>query len=216
MEQSYHTSPLDAAAEILWFNGIVVVAAAGNEGPGAIDVAPANDPFLITVGATDEKQTFDPADDVVAPYSAYGLTMDGHLKPDLVAPGQDIVSLLSDQSSWGYEHPERLAINGEYFRLSGTSMSTPMVAGAVALLLQDEPELTPDQVKYRLTHTGPTIQGSGDDTNSYPYLDVYAAVTGTTTESANTDMPASQMLWTGDEPVVWNSVNWNSVNWNSR
>ena len=214
-QQSYHTSPLDAAAEILWFNGIVVVASAGNEGPGAIDNAPANDPFIITVGATDEQQTTDPSDDMVAPYSAYGVTMDGFIKPDIVAPGQNIVSVLSGNSDLGYEHPDRVVVNGDYFRLSGTSMSAPMVAGAVALLLQDEPDLTPDQVKYRLTHTGPTIKGSDGDPNSYPYLDVYAAVTDTTTESANTGIEASQLLWTGDEPLNWDSVNWNSVNWNS-
>ena len=61
-------------------------------------------------------------------------------------------------------------------------MSAPMVAGAVALLLQDEPDLNPDQVKYRLMATGTPIQGSDGDPNSYPYLDVYAAVTGTTTD----------------------------------
>jgi serine protease AprX len=213
--QSYHTSPIDAAAEILWFNGIVVVTSAGNYGPDAVNFAPANDPFIITVGASDERQTAGPTDDTVAPYSAYGVTLDGFIKPDIIAPGQDIVSLLSSNSSWGYEHPDRLAYSIDYFRLSGTSMSAPMVAGAAALLLQDEPELTPDQVKYRLMNSGPTIRGSDGDANSYPYLDVYAVITGSTAESANTGTVASQLLWTGDEPVNWESVNWNSVNWNS-
>lgn len=213
--QSYHHSPIDAAAEILWFNGIVVVASAGNEGSGAIDSAPANDPFLITVGASDELQTADPTDDIVATYSAFGTTMDGHVKPDVVAPGQDIVSLLSDSSDWGYLYPERLAINGEYFRLSGTSMSAPMVAGAAVLLLDAQPDLTPDQLKYRLMNAGGIIQGVDGDPRSYPYLDVLAAVTSTSTESANTGLAASQLLWTGDEPLSWDSVNWNSVNWNS-
>jgi serine protease AprX len=213
--QSYHTSPLDAAAEILWFNGLVVVASAGNEGPNAVDYAPANDPFIITVGATDEQQTADPSDDFIAEYSAYGVTMDGFVKPDIVAPGQDIVSVLSSNSNWDVEYPERRAVTSDYFRLSGTSMSAPMVVGATVLLLEDEPELTPDQVKHRLISTGRTIDGSAGDTNTYPYLDVYAAVTGNTAESANTGIAASQLLWTGDEPVMWDSVNWNSVNWNS-
>jgi serine protease AprX len=215
MPQSYHTSPLDAAAEILWFNGIVVVASAGNEGPNAIDTAPANDPFIITVGASDEMQTADPADDVIAPYSAFGITMDGFAKPDIIAPGQDIVSLLASTSDWNMLHPERLEGEGSYFRLSGTSMSAPMVVGAAVLLLQDEPNLTPDQVKYRLMASGRTIPGVSGDTRDYPYLDVLAAVTGTSTESANTGLPASQLLWTGSEPLTWESVNWNSVNWNS-
>jgi serine protease AprX len=90
-----------------------------------------------------------------------------------------------------------------------------MVTGAVALLLQDEPELTPDQVKYRLMYTGHPIVGSDGDTNTYAYLDVLEAVTGTTTESSNTGIEACALLWTGDEPINWNSVNWNSVNWNS-
>lgn len=213
--QSYHTSPLDAAAEILWFNGLVVVAAAGNEGPNAVDYSPANDPFVITVGATDEQQTADPSDDFIADYSAYGVTMDGFVKPDIVAPGQDIVSVLSANSNWDAEHTDRLENGNDYIRLSGTSMSAPMVVGASVLLLEDEPYLTPDQVKYRLMTTGRTISGSNGDPNNYPYLDVYAAVTGTSTESANTGIEASQLLWTGNEPVMWDSVNWNSVNWNS-
>jgi len=220
VEQSYHTSPLDAATEILWFNGIVVVVSAGNKGPSGTyntaNAAPANDPFVITVGASDEKATTKLNDDSIASYSAYGVTVDGFSKPDIIAPGTSIYSVLSRNSSWGTQYPGRLAYNGEYFRLSGTSMAAPMVAGAVALLLQDEPNLTPDQVKYRLLNAGNTISGSSSDPRrSYPYLNVYKAVTGTTTQSANTGLQASQMLWSGSEPVTWGSVNWNSVNWNS-
>jgi len=213
VEQSYHTSPLDAAAEILWFNGIVVVASAGNKGPAGsyntVSAAPANDPFIITVGASDEKGTTDRTDDVIAPFSARGITSDGFSKPEMVAPGTSIISVLSKLSPWDEQYPDRNVLNGEYFRLSGTSMAAPMVAGAVALLLQDEPNLTPDQVKYRLMQTG------SPRSTTIAYLDVYAAVTGVTTESANTGLQASQLLWSGSEPVTWTSVNWNSVNWNS-
>lgn len=219
MEQSYHASPMNAAAEILWFNGIVVVTSAGNTEVGSaldsINTAPANDPFLITVGASDEVQTPDYGDDAVAVYSANGTTMNGFVKPDIVAPGQDIISLLSPDSSWYYEHPFRVLASGYYFRLSGTSMAAPMVTGAVALLLQDEPDLTPDQVKYRLMYTGHPIDGSNGDSNTYAYMDVLEAVTGTTTGSSNTGIEASELLWSGDEPINWGSVNWNSVNWNS-
>ena len=211
-ESSYHTSPLDAAAEILWFNGIVVVASVGNKGSGSgyntANAAPANDPFIITVGATNEHGSADISNDTLASFSAHGTTVDGFNKPEIIAPGTDIISILGP-GIWISEHPDHVVMNGEYFRLSGTSMSAPMVTGAVVLLLQDEPNLTPDQVKYRLINSDRFI-GGGD-----PYLDIYAAVTGTSSESANTGLVASKLLWTGDDPVSWDSVAWNSVAWNS-
>lgn len=217
VESSYNNSPMDAAAEILWFNGVVVVASAGNywsnNSFNPVRAAPANDPFIITVGATDEKGTTKRTDDVAANFSSFGNTMDGYFKPDIYAPGKNIVSVLSDSSSWKNQYPDRVELVNEYFRLSGTSMAAPMVTGAVVLLLQDEPNLTPDQVKYRLINTaswlGPT-----------KYLDVYSAVTGITTKSANTGIKPSQLLATGPDAVNfasvgWNSVGWNSVGWNS-
>jgi len=103
-----------------------------------------------------------------------------------------------------------------YFKMSGTSMAAPVVAGAAALLLQDEPNLSPDQVKYRLIATANTNWGGYNPAvGGAPYLDVYAAVKGTTNQSANNGLQASQLLWSGSQPITWNSVNWNSVNWNS-
>ena len=211
--ESYQTNPIDAAVEILWFNKIVVVTSAGNTGVGRL-YPPANDPFVITVGATDDRGTPELTDDVLASFSAYGTTGDGFAKPELVAPGTNIVSLMPNwsNSALAAAHPDHI-VGQYYFRMSGTSMAAPMVAGAVALLLQDEPNLTPDQVKYRLLATARPLDtrtraGAG-------YLDVYAAIHGTTTQSANTNIRASKLLWTGSTPVTWNSVNWNSVNWNS-
>jgi serine protease AprX len=233
VEQSYHLSPLDAAVEILWFNGIVVIASAGNEGQSeginTVNAAPANDPFIITVGASHEQVTANRTDDTLLSDSAHGITIDGYHKPELIAPGKDIISVLAASSDWYYDHPERAVLGKEYFRLSGTSMAAPMVTGSVALMLQAEPSLTPDQVKYRLTHTGEFIDG-------YPYLDVLDAVTTHTTESANEGVIPHMLLakmaliayWSNTEcgetcdwenidwsAVNWNSVNWNSVNWNS-
>lgn len=217
--ESYHTSPLCAAAEILWFNGIVVVASAGNNGTAKL-FPPANDPFVITVGAVDDKNTASLSDDVMATFSAYGTTADNITKPDLVAPGRNVISLLaSDDSQLATLHwLNRVAgaLGWNYFRMSGTSVAAPVVSGGAALLLQDEPHLTPDQVKYRLMATAnkswpgyvPERAGAGT-------LDIYAAVTGNTTQSANTSIVASQMLWTGNQPLTWGSASWNSASWNS-
>ena len=214
--QSYHTSPLDAAAEILWFNGIVVVVSAGNNGTATL-YPPANDPFVITVGATNDLNTAILTDDVVASFSAYGADETGMAKPDLVAPGTNLIAYLPEVNSLtiSVEHPAN-RVDTNYFRMSGTSMSAPLVSGAAAILMQSNPNLTPDQVKYRLKATAnkswpaynATTAGAG-------YLDVYAAVKATTTQSANTGLPASQLLWTGQDPVNWGSVNWGSVNWGS-
>jgi serine protease AprX len=213
--ESYHTSPLDAAVEILWFNKIVVVASAGNRGNGAI-YPPANDPFIITVGATDDKGTPSLNDDIMASFSAYGLTTDSIKKPDLVAPGTNIIARLVNQNmGLASAHPSN-KVGTQYFRMSGTSMSAPMVSAAVALLLQDEPGLTPDQVKFRLmSSANKSWPGYNANQSGAGYLDVYATVRGTTTKSANMGLKPSQLLTTGPAPIAWGSVGWNSVGWNS-
>jgi serine protease AprX len=234
VKQSYNVDPLCAAAEILWFNGIVVVVSAGNTGTADL-YPPANDPFVITVGAVDDKGTtkdskgnFSVADDTVASFSSYGKDETGNVKPDLVAPGKSIVSTMaSNGATLVQQHPAN-QVNNYYFMMSGTSMSAPIVAGAVALLLQSEPNLNPDQVKYRLKATAlqSAARGSWDTrakwtnynatTAGAGYLDIYAAVTQTSIlGTTNTALPASQLLWTGSTPVTWGSANWSSVNWSS-
>jgi serine protease AprX len=218
VDESYHTNPLDAAAEVLWFNGIVVVVSAGNKGSNKL-YPPANDPFVITVGAVDDKGTAALSDDAMASFSAYGTTVDKFNKPDLVAPGKNIVSLMGNGTGMPVDHPANIVrVNGAavYFRMSGTSTSAPIVAGAVALLLQDEPKLNPDQVKYRLKATA-NKSWSGYDANKAGagYLDVMAAVKGTTTQTANTGLTASKLLWKGTIIPAWGSVDWGSVDWGS-
>lgn len=213
--ESYHTSPLNAAVEVLWFNEIVVVVSAGNNGTATL-FPPANDPFVITVGAVDDRGTASRSDDLVASFSAYGTTGEGMVKPDLVAPGKNIVAVKGNSvNRLAADHPGNVVATS-YFKMSGTSMAAPMVAGAAALLLQDEPGLTPDQVKYRLMATAnKSWAGYTSAKAGAGYLDAYAAVNGATTQSANTGVPASQMLWTGADPVAWNSVSWSSVSWSS-
>ena len=234
LEQTYHESALNLAAEILWFNNIVVVASAGNRSKDGlfytITASPANDPYIITVGSSDEKDTDDRLDDTISLYSAHGKTLSGHIKPDIIAPGYNIISTLSPHSSWLTEHPDRVEGNGAYFRMSGTSMAAPIVSGAVALLLQSEPHLTPDQVKYRLMHTGSNIDplwyDSLLDSHTYAYVNVQQAVNTPTTELANEGlMPHSTLAkmamiayWasTSDsEEIDWESVDWESVNWDA-
>ena len=230
--QSYLVDPLDAAAEILWFNKVTVVVSAGNNGAnGAPAVfAPANDPFVITVGATNTYSTATPTDDTVAPFSAYGKDETGNIKPDLVAPGIGIVSTKPGISAklvvahWGFV----LSANLNYMTVAGTSFAAPQVAAAAALLLQSEPNLTPDQVKYRLKATAlqNTARGNWDTRQKWTsynqiaagagYLDIQAAVTQKNiTGSANQGIAVSHLLYSGNSPVNWSSVNWSSVNWSS-
>jgi serine protease AprX len=152
--QSYKTDPLDAAAESAWMHGIVVVAAAGNRGTDsdAVQYAPANDPYVITVGAVDENGTASPLDDTIPDWSSQGTTQDGFQKPDVYAPGAHIISVLAPNSAFAGMCP-KCTLGGDYIRTSGTSMAAAMVSGLVADLLEDRSYLTPDQVKGLLTST---------------------------------------------------------------
>src|SRR4051812_36622799 len=163
--QSYQLDPLAYAAEQAWHKGIVVVVAVGNEGFGTGKVNnPATDPYVIAVGSDDAKGTADVADDVVSSFSNDG---DGTRNPDVIAPGEHVVSLRSPNSFLDQSHPAA-AIEGRYFRGSGTSQATAVVSGAAALLLSQRPDLTPDQVKAILMGTAQHLpaataaqQGSG-------------------------------------------------------
>jgi serine protease AprX len=162
---SYRTDPMSAAVEIAWRRGLVVVVAAGNGGPAGGTVAsPGIDPYAITVGATDDHGTISPRDDTLAPFSSWG-SADSNAKPDLVAPGRRIISLRVPGSALDLLYPDRVVTTpsgATYIRLSGTSMATPVVSGAIALLLQRRPSLTPDQVKAILVGTTqPYGQDSG-------------------------------------------------------
>ena len=153
----YWADPLDRAVEAAWQAGIVVVAAAGNGGPNPMTVAvPGNDPYVITVGALDGKETAgNLADDTLTSYSAAGPTYDLFVKPDVVAPGHKLVSFLSPDSKFAKERTDRK--RGEHwFVMNGTSTATPLVSGIAALILEQHPNLSPDEVKYRLLASAAT------------------------------------------------------------
>ena len=145
--------PLDRALERLWFSGVVVVTAAGNfavDGQQSNEpFAPANDPFAITVGASDTTNTLTTADDTAAPWSAYGHTFDGFEKPELGAPGRYVVASVPTDSTLYQQRPDRVVAPGQ-LELSGTSFAAPMISGIAANLLALHPSWTPDQVKGAL------------------------------------------------------------------
>jgi serine protease AprX len=156
---------LNRAVERAWASGIVVLAAAGNAGPSAETITvPGNDPYVITVGSVNESRT--PGywkDDVLPAYSSTGPTLDGFVKPDVLAPGSQIVSFmynackassppancLASSQTLVQAHPN-YSQDQSFFRMSGTSMATSVASGVVALMLQANPTWTPDQVKFRL------------------------------------------------------------------
>src|SRR5918995_223306 len=150
--ESYRTDPLAAAV---------------NEGAtqDGVTFAPANDPWVVTVGALDDKGTWMRGDDSLAPWSSRGLTQDGVRKPDVLAPGVGLVSTLAVGSDFQDLCPG-CVVDGRYFRAGGTSMATAVVSGAAALLLEDHPDWTPAQVKGALVSTLDDVPGAGGVVNT--------------------------------------------------
>ena len=255
--ESYTLDPVCQAVEAAWKSGIVVVVAAGNSGRDnsygtqgyATIGAPGNDPNVITVGATKTNGTPSRVDDTVASYSSKGPTLLDHVvKPDLVAPGNRVVSLASPGSnlvasltSLGIQ-PLPVCIlgicttgpGGKYLRLSGTSMATPIVAGAAALMAQKDPTLTPDTIKARMMKTAwkgyPTNSWGYDNagrgyfsqydvfTIGAGYLDVDAALKNTDVVNGGAPSPivnynpaTGVATLTNSQSITWgNSITWGS------
>ncbi len=153
--QAYTLDPLAYAAEQAWRHGIVVVTSAGNSGTSADGLTdPASDPFVIAVGADDPNGTPTTSDDSIAAFSSVG---NGTRNPDLVAPGVHVQSLRDPGSYIDQTFAGTGAVNARFFRGSGTSQAAAMVSGAAVLVLQQQPNLTPDQVKAVLTQNAAAI-----------------------------------------------------------
>src|SRR5712692_9250127 len=192
--ESSQIDPLCVAVKEAWNAGIVVVASAGNLGRSsyASILSPGNSPYVITVGAMKTMGTPARGDDLVASYSSKGPTwIDMTLKPDLVAPGNLVTSLLAPGSTLVRTFPQNIVAlsaystnkgkKDDYFTLSGTSMATPMVSGAAALMIQKEPGITPDTVKARLMKSAsknfPAASVAVDPVTGTAYTSQYDAFT---------------------------------------
>jgi serine protease AprX len=158
----YQVDPLNQALRALWRRGVTVVVPAGNDGPAAGTVqSPGNDPTLLTVGAIDEHGTAARDDDDVASFSGRGPTRQQILKPDLAAPGTSVIGLRSPGSVIDTTYPHA-RIGEQYFRGSGSSMSTAVTSGVVAGVLAANPRLRPDDVKALLRGTAYDAAGLVD------------------------------------------------------
>lgn len=183
-QESYHLDPLCRATTAAWQKGITVCAAAGNQGPGQKTIdSPGINPKIITVGNVDDRQTPTGYDDELNRTSGRGPTIDNLTKPDLLAPGTDITSL---------------KVEGGYRTLSGTSMSTPLVSGAIALIIQKWPQLGPDGIKRLLTQNARSI-GLGANQQGAGVLDLENIFTVNPSNQTTDRTPNEQVVQ--DKPI---------------
>ena len=210
---SYKTDPLDAAVESAWLKGLVVVAAAGNRGTDAdaVQYAPGNDPYVISVGALDDQMSQADGDDSRATWSSRGVTQDGFAKPEIHAPGARIVSTLAPASAFATLCPT-CVVGGEMIRAGGTSMAAPMVSGAAALLLQKYPSLTPNQVK------GVLLDSSRLVNNRFPAVDVYSAIRSVAAGNvpvANQGLTPNTLVSAASGDIDYSRSSWSRSSWSS-
>jgi serine protease AprX len=228
----FFVDPLDQAVERLWFNGVVVVAAAGNygnpTGPSGVLYSPANDPFVITVGAADIGKSLSSKDDAIAPWSAWGPTLDGFMKPEVAAPGRYMIAPVPANSTLAGERPESVVSPG-YMKLSGTSFAAPVVSGAVAQILARHPEFTPDQVKGALMLTAQPMSSSVGFAGGVGEIAIDKACAQDDPPNPNAGLgkfvkrfrstnyifDAFSWIRTARSNASWNSASWNSASWNS-
>lgn len=184
--QSYRVDPLDFAVERVWNAGVVVVAAAGNNGnaPGNI-TKPGDDPMVITVGTSNDRTTVGTSDDNLSTFSSGGPTaVDKLAKPDLLAPGRSVISSRSPGSNIDVSNPASV-VGTSYFKGSGTSFSTGVASGIAALVIQRTWSLNPNQVKHRLTATTRMPVGGLNPATGTGVIDAFAATMSTDNSEAN-------------------------------
>ena len=218
------TDPLDQAVEQAWNAGIVVVAAAGNYGPDNLTISvPGNDPLAITVGALDDGGQTNPANYMIPSFTSVGPTLyNGWLKPDLIAPGRSVISLADPGSTIYTQNPSAIDPMGG-FTGSGTSFSTAIVSGIVAMMIQAHPSWTPDNAKSQLIATALTPPVNYPLVAGHGIANALGAVmaTGVPQLSQASAAAAEQSQPTADNPIQkawavssWNADNWSGVAWN--
>jgi serine protease AprX len=227
---SFMYDPLDKAVERLWFNGVTVVVAAGNYGypdhPSGVPFAPGNDPFVITVGASDTGRSVSTNDDTAAPWSAYGYTLDGFAKPEIAAPGRYMVGPVPVTSTLYSERPDHVVDPG-YMELSGTSFAAPVVSGVAALILGKHPGFTPDQVKGALMLGAKPMPKASDLSEGVGEVNAARSVEYASPPAANKALSKFIVSDTSGAPVFdaaswastakanasWASASWDSASW---
>jgi serine protease AprX len=237
--QDYTLDPLAYAAEVAWLHGIVVVVAAGNSGFGTPQLNnPAYDPYVIAVGGDDTRGTDDPKDDVIPSWQSRGNTL---RHPDLVAPGKSIIGLRDPGSLVDEANPGARVGATRFFKGSGSSQAAAIVSGAVATILEQHPELTPDQVKALLMQTAvplpnadPIAQGAGlinlhrakeaklstvaGAVQTWPRStglgSLQLARGSVVTQDGGTVLQGEQTIF-GDtwDPTAWASSSWDGTSW---
>jgi serine protease AprX len=217
IHESYWTDPLTLAAKRVVDAGVVVVAASGNFGKNSLGLpqyggisAPGNAPWVLTVGASSTNGTPNRDDDTIAAFSSRGPTyLDWAAKPDLVAPGAGTVSMTAfgstlDSTKSQFLLPGSIATAAPpYLTLSGTSMAAPVVSGTVALMLEANPNLTPNAVKAILQYTAQVYPGYDALTEGAGFLNAVGAVRLARFFSTAQpgDLYPTQSIWSKE--IIW-------------
>ncbi|MEV6844634.1 S8 family serine peptidase [Actinoplanes sp. NPDC051411] len=194
--QDEKLDPISYAVEAAWRNGIVVVVSVGNDGAAATRVTmPAANPYVIAVGAADPNGTDVRTDDTVATFSTRG---NAGRHADLLAAGRSVVSLRDPGSYIDDNYPGARVADAagqlRFFRGSGTSQAAAVVSGSVALLLQQRPGLTPDQVKNLLVQSADPLTGADPIATGAGQLDIAGAATLQVPLNAKQSYPAATGL----------------------
>ena len=217
--ESYDRNPINALVEALWFSGVTVVASAGNDGK-TVRSAPGNDPFVITTGTVADANTVALGDDSLSVFSNTGTTVDGVAKPEVTTVGQHVRAALPADSRLAQKQVVT-GLPAGYGQMSGTSMSTGVIAGVAVLLEAPGRGSTPDEIKSRLVATRSAPLAEAVPAAASSAGRVADANAGLRPSAMLAVAYAQHFLGTSDyasvrwSDVTWSSVTWSDVTWSS-